>query len=321
MAITGQAWVTNSIGGHLTNNSLSKSLRTQTAANWVYRQFCDIKEDPSKKKGDTVFFDKILRLDTKGGTLNETSTMPENRWKVIKDSVVVTETGNGVPYTEKLETLAEFDPQDVSSSALKSDMLEVIDSLVSAQFDLARFVAVCTATNGTVFATGGSAGSSSANANMSDKNVRDVVDFMEQKWIPKYADGNYRAILSVNSKRGIYDFLQAIAMYTKPEYMHNNEVGQYYSTRFVVDNYGGTLSDAVGTGGVFGEAFFFGKEAVMEAVALLEEVRMKVPTDYGRSKGVAWLGILGWKKMWALNNDDLNTVGKGIERIVKVTSA
>ena len=57
----------------------------------------------------------------------------------------------------------------------------------------------------------------------------------------------------------------------------------------------------------------------MEAVALLEEVRMKVPTDYGRSKGVAWYGVMNWKKVWDVD-DDLNGVDKGITRIVKVIS-
>ncbi len=325
MSASGQLWVTNSLGGHLTNNSLSKSIRKQNEAGWVFRQFCDIKEDPGKKKGDTVYFDKTLRLDTKGGTLTETSTIPESKWKVVKGSVVMTEWGNAVPYTEKLETLAEFDPQDISSKALKSDQLEVIDSAIAAQFDTADFYAVCTNTATTVFTTGGST-TQTAQCNMSDKNVRDVVDFMKQKWIPKFSDGNYRSVVSVNSRRGIYDYLLALASYTEPAYRHNSEVGQYYSTRFVEDNSGGVLSDAVGSAGalgaVCGEAFFFGQESVIEAVAQLEEIRMKIPTDYGRSKGVAWVGVMNWAKMWDTSADDLNGVGgKGIERIVKVTSA
>ena len=228
------------------------------------------------------------------------------------------ELGNSVPYTSKLETLAEFDPQNISSKMLKSDQLEVIDSLIAAQFDDTDYVAVCTSTSSTVFATGGSA-TATAGCNMSDKNVRDVVDKMHQKWIPEYSDGNYRAIVSVNTQRGIYDYLQAIAQYTEPAFRHNNEIGQYYKTRFVLDNYGGALSDAIGTGSAFGEAFFFGQEAVMEAIATLEETRMKVPTDYGRSKGVAWYAIMNWKKMWDVD-DDLNGVDKGITRIYKVTS-
>jgi N4-gp56 family major capsid protein len=319
MASTGQLWVTGSLGGYLTNNSLSKSLRQQNEANWVFRQFCDIKEDPGKKKGDTVYFDKVLRIDTKGGTLTETTTIPERKWKVVKGSVVVTEWGNSTPYTEKLETLAEFDPSDISTKTLKSDMLEVIDSAIAAQFDTADLTAVCTNTATTVFRTDGTC-VSTAQCNMSDRNVRDIVDYMGQRWIPRYADGNYRAIVSINSQRGLYDYLQAVAQYTKPEFMHNNEIGQYYGARFVNDNSAAILTDTVGSNSVYGEAFFFGQEAVLEAVAQLEEVRMKVPTDYGRSKGVAWVGVMNWTKMWDLD-DDLNGVNKGICRIVKVSSA
>lgn len=312
----GQLWVTDSLGGHLTNNKLSKSIRQQNISEYVFKQFVEIKEDLGKKSGDTVYFDKTLKIDTKGGTLVETSTIPENKWKVVKDSVTVTEIGNSVPHTEKLEVLAEFDPENISTKTLKADQLEVLDSLAYDQFATGEFVAVCTNTATTIFSTDGTA-TITATANMSDKNVRDVVDYMEQKQIPKFSDGMYRGIVSVNSKRGIYDYLQAIAQYTTPEFRHKNEIGQYYGVRFVQDVQ--FLSDTKNTS--YGEGILFGQEAVLEAIALLPEVRMKVPTDYGRSKGVAWLAIEAFKKMWSLSNDDLNSTGKGIERIVRVTSA
>jgi hypothetical protein len=315
--MAGQVWVNASEGGHLTNNRLSKSLRAQNLPEYVYRQFVDIKEALGRKSGDTVYFDKTLKIDTKGDTLIETNTMPENRWKVVKDSVVVTEHGNSVPYTEKLQVLAEFDPQNISTVTLKNDQLEVLDSKVAAKFDDCRFRAVCTATNATTFTSDG-AQTATAAVNMSDKNVRDVVDFMEKKHIPVFSDGNFRAINSVNTRRGIYDYLEAIAQYTDPKYKHNKEIGQYYNVRFQLDN--SYLSNSVGASSVNGTAFFFGKESVLEAVAMMEEVRMKIPTDYGRSKGVAWIANLGFAKMWKLDTDDLNSVGKGIERIVKVTS-
>lgn len=314
---SGQLWVTNSLGGYLTNNKLSRSIREQNVGEYVFKQFVDVKEDFGKKTGDTLFFDKTLKIDTKGGTLSETATIPENKWKVVKDSVVVTEVGNSVPYTEKLETLAEFDPENISTKSLKNDQLEVLDSLAQVQFRAAGFVAVCTNTATTVFTTNSSA-TITATANMSDKNVRDVVDYMETKLIPKFTDSMYRAIVAVNTKRGIYDYLQAIAQYTEPQYRHKNEVGMYYGVRFVQDVQ--FLSNTVGASSIYGEGIFFGKEAVLEAVATLPEVRMKIPTDFGRSKGVAWIGIEAFKKMWS-SADDLNSVGKGIERIVLVTSA
>jgi hypothetical protein len=35
-------------------------------------------------------------------------------------------------------------------------------------------------------------------------------------------------------------------------------------------------------------AFFFGQDTVAEAIVVLEEMRAKIPTDYGQSKGIAW---------------------------------
>ena len=317
--MSGDIWAVNSQGGYLTNNSLSKSLREQALPQYVYRQFCNIKEDPGAKNGDTVFFDKVLKISTKGGTLIETNTIPESPWKVNKDSVVVTEWGNSVPYTQKLETLASFDPSNISMMALKKDQLEVIDSAAYVQFALADWVCVATSTASTVFTTNGTA-TITASANPSDSTVRDIIDSMETNWVPKFADGNYRSILSIQARRGIYNFLQPIAQYADPQYRHNNEVGQYYSCRFTVDN-SGNASNSIGSGSQYGQAFFFGQEAVLEAIALSEELRMKIPTDFGRSKGVAWYAIMQFRKMWTLANDNLNSQPKGISRIWELTSA
>ena len=317
--MAGDLWAVNSQGGYLTNNSLSKSLREQALPAYVYRQFCNIKEDPGAKNGDTVFFDKLLKISTKGGTLTETNTIPSSPWKVQKDSVVVTEWGNSAEYTQKLETLAAFDPNNVSTLTLKKDMIEVIDSGAFLEFNKADFICVATNTATTIFTSNGTA-TITATANASDSTVRDIIDNMEQKWVPRFADGNYRGILSINTRRGIYNFLQPIAQYAEPSYRHNNEVGQYYSCRFAIDN-SGNLKDNVGASSLYGEGFFFGQEAVLEAIALAEEVRMKIPTDYGRSKGVAWYALMQFKKMWTLSTDDLNSVGKGISRIWKLTSA
>ena len=40
--------------------------------------------------------------------------------------------------------------------------------------------------------------------------------------------------------------------------------------------------------------FFVGEETVAEAVAVPEEIRGKIPSDYGRSKGVAWYYLGGF---------------------------
>lgn len=51
------------------------------------------------------------------------------------------------------------------------------------------------------------------------------------------------------------------------------------------DAWGNALSDWI---------FFMGEDTVTEAIAIPEEIRAKIPSDYGRSKGVAWYALLGY---------------------------
>lgn len=274
-----------------------------------YSLFCV--ETYSDKK-----FDKSLALDSAGGTLTETSTIPNNLSKMQKGSVQVTEWGNGVSFTEKLDTLAEFDMRNVYTKWLVNDHKKTLDSQCATQFTSAKFRAVCTNTATVVFTTDGSF-TATQNADMSDKNVRAVVDYMRQKWIPRIGN-SYVCVGSVNALSGLYTYLQSIMQYDNPEYTYSYEVGTYYGCRFVNDEV--FLSNSRGSGSAFGEAVFFGEESVIEAMALPEEIRYQ-EYDFGRDKRLAWYSICQWGKMWDLTNDDLNSVGKGIERIVFMGSA
>ena len=49
---------------------------------------------------------------------------------------------------------------------------------------------------------------------------------------------------------------------------------------------------------VSNDAYFFGSPCVREAIACPEEIRKKIPDDYGRSKGIAWYAILGYQLEW-----------------------
>jgi hypothetical protein len=200
---------------------------------------------------------------------------------------------------------------------LIEDQKETLDAAVATQFKLAKFKAVASSTATTVFTINGTA-TATATANISDANVRDIVAYMKSKKIPKFGGGYYSAILSINSMRGVYDFLQAVAQYADAQFRFTDEVGRYYGTRMIEDN--AVLSNIIGSGTNKGEAIFFGADAVTEAVALPEELRYE-ETDVGRSKKLAWYAILGFKKTWDLAADDSNSTGVGIERIVHVTSA
>lgn len=309
-------WVNE--GSYLRSPKLSQQMREQAAPKMIWRQFVDTKDGLGKSAGDTVEFTKRLRIDTRGGTLVETNTMPSNRIKVYKDSVTVTEYGNGVNFTQKIETLSEFKMRTEYEKGLVQDQTDTLDNAICTVFKTAKFKAVCTATTkaGVTFTTNGTATATAAN-DVSDANLRAIVDYAKQKHIPKL--GNYYMFVgATNAISGVYDFLQSVAQYADPEFRFNDEIGRYYGARCIEDN--NILLNNIGSSTNKGEGVLFGEEAVAQAVALPEELRYE-ETDLGRSKKLGWYSILGFKKIWELSTDDLNSTGKGIERIIHVTSA
>ncbi len=52
--MSGQLWITSSLGGDMYSPKLSKKLRYQAQPLMRFRQFCDVKEALGKGSGDTV---------------------------------------------------------------------------------------------------------------------------------------------------------------------------------------------------------------------------------------------------------------------------
>lgn len=291
-----QTWVTNTMGGYMGHEKLSRELRHAAEPLMKFRQFCRIKEEFGKNKNDTIFFDKISKISTAGGTLVETDTMPRRNFKVVRGTASITEFGNSIPFTGKLEALAEFDVDNAVTKVLRNDEAQVLDKAVGDQFKatLARYVPLTTTTY--ALATDGTATGTSA-SNLNDYHVKNIVDQLKKWDVPPYDnEGNYICIASVNALRGLRDdtnFIQALR-YGKPENLFNGEIGKYNSVRFVEEN--NVLSNARNTS--YGEAVFFGDDAVLEAIAIPEEVRYDTPKDFGRNKAVAWYGLMGFQIIW-----------------------
>lgn len=306
-----QIFATNSLGGFLTNAKLSKQLRHLSQPLLKFRQFAQVEAASGKNKGDTVTFNKISNISTAGGTLVETSTIPKRNFTITQGSLVLVEYGNALAYTGKLEALADFSIDVPVRRVLMDDMAKVLDSAAGAVYQTSDYKATVVNTATTSFGSAGAA-PATAGASLSDKNVRDIVDEMRTLNIPHYdGEGNYVSICSTNSIRGVYDFFEPKAVQTTMSPLMSGEVGTYYETRFVREN--NVLSNVLGSTSAEGEAVFFGDDAVREGVAILEEIRVDIPKDFGRDKAVGWYAILGFVKPWDFSSD-------GETRIIHVTS-
>ena len=91
-----QLWVTDSLGGYMGSDELSKKVRHAAQTMQRFRQFTDIEAAHGKNSGDTVLFDKISNISTAGGTLSETSTIPKTNYTITQGSLVVNEYGKEI---------------------------------------------------------------------------------------------------------------------------------------------------------------------------------------------------------------------------------
>ena len=304
-----QLWVTDSLGGYLGNPKLSKELRFAMQPLMKFRQFVQVKEALGRNKNDTVYFDKISNIDTAGGTLVETDTIPERQFTIERGTIVVTEYGNAIPYSGKLDALAEFDVDNAVTRVLRDDMAKVLDKAAADQFRLTQLkwtsqgtgsYSLETCTNGTCTQT--------CDGNVFPDDAYAIVDELKTNNVPKYDGENYLCIASLHyladMKLGA-DWTDA-AKYGDPERLFAGEVGRFAGCRFIEEN--NYLGNTMGTTSLGGEAIYFGGDSIMEAVALPEELRAKIPADYGRSQGIAWYALLGFMKIWEVGIDSQSTI-------------
>ena len=311
-----QLWATNSLGGFWSNNEFSAQFRAVAQPTMRLRAAVQVKGAKGARRGDLLYFDKRGNVATQGAALTETATIPETQFLTKQGTLTITEYGLAVPWTGKLETLSEFDAEDSVQGALKDDAAKVLDSGAGAIFTSGQFKAVCENTASVNIQSAGTA-SKTATANLTANTWRTVCNHMRKNNIPFYDGSSYMVIGSVefisglNTDTATAGFID-VSKYTG-EYasrIFSGETGRFYMGRFVEET--SFFPNTLGTSS-FGGGVAFGKDAVMEGVAVPEEIRVKVPTDYGRSNGMAWYFLGGWAKTWDETND-------GDERIVHFTS-
>jgi N4-gp56 family major capsid protein len=312
--MAGQVWVTNTVGGFLSAKNLSKELRTVVQPMVKFRQFADIKDAVGKNKGQIFTWDVFSDVVTQGTTLTETSTMPETNFVITQGTMTIQEYGNSVPYTGVLDDLSEIPVREIVQKVMKNDAKKAFDIAAAAAFNQTLLRVAPTAGTDTasiVLTTNGTA-TATNNVAFNSKHAKAVVDLMKERNINPYVDDDYMALAWPTTLRTLKNDLESVHQYTQAGFqmIMNGEIGRYENTRYTEQT-----NVAKGTNwgqGKSGWIYFFGEDAVSEGIANPEEVRGKIPGDYGRSKGVAWYYLGGFAK---------NRLTAADERIVKWDSA
>lgn len=295
--MAGQLWATNSLGGYMYSDRLSKVLRHAVQPLVKFRQFADVKDAAAqgKGKGDTFHWNVYSDVATQGTTLVETSTMPETNFTITQGTMTITEYGNSVPYTGKLDDLSEHPVKEVINKVLKNDAKKAFDIAAHAQFNatLLRVVPTAgTSTNAVTLTTNGTA-TATNNVAMGKEHVKAIVDLMKERNIPPYMGDDYAALAHPSTFRQLKNDLESVHQYVDAGFQMilNGEIGRYESTRFIEQT---NIAKSSWTNNKSNWAFFFGDDTVAEGIAVPEEMRGKIPTDYGRSRGIAWYYLGGF---------------------------
>ncbi len=309
--MSGQVWAVNSLGGYMYSDQLSKELREAVQPMVKFRQFCDVHEALGKSKGENFHWNVYSNVASQGGTLVETNTMPETNYTITQGTLTITEYGNSVPYSGKLDDLSLQPVRQVINKSLKHDAKKALDIAAHAQFNTTPLrvvptggtssTAVTLTTNGTATATNSIA--------YNNSHAKAIVDTMKERNIPPYTGDDYYALAWPSTLRTFKNNLESIHQYTSEGFrlIMNGEIGRYENVRYVEQTHipkGGaanstTWNATTGTADAWDNAlsdwiFFFGEDTVAEAIAVPEEMRGKLPGDYGRSKGIAWYAIEGF---------------------------
>ena len=313
-----QVWAVNSLGGYMYSDNLSDELRMAVQPMTKFRQFCDVKDAPQqgKKKGDTFLWDVYQDVATPAGaTLTETNTMPETNFTITQGTLTITEAGNSVPYSGKLDDLSQHPVKTIINKVLKNDASKWFDAAAATQFNATPLRVVGTSSTTITMTTNGTATATNSQA-LNTGHVKLIVDEMKERNIPAYTGDDYYALAWPSTYRFFKNQLESIHTYTDAGFqmIMNGEIGRYENVRYIEQTNipkGGaadsttwnafTRTADAWNGGYSDWVYFFGADTVAEAIAVPEEMRGKIPTDYGRSKGVAWYYLGGFGLVHGLN--------------------
>ena len=292
---------TNDSGVHY-SAKLSKFLRYSAQPLLRFRQFTEAKDAFGKEPGDTFNFDKVANVSTIGGTLVETNTMNKSNQSITKGTLTITEYGNSLEFTFKIDKLSQFELQNIISKGLRDDMVKVLDAGAHAQFDTTPLYYVGTATDGHALTTDGTATATNTSV-LNERHVRKMALELDKR--NGFAIGEKVFVGSLEAVDSLQGAMVSINQYQEAGYKKilEGEQGVLHGVRIVSDNNATrltydldarTTSAKTWTKGESGEGFMFVGMPVIEAVSVPEQIRAKEVTDYGRSKGLAWYFLGGW---------------------------
>jgi N4-gp56 family major capsid protein len=308
-------WVFDAPTGTYKQHALSRRLYEAAVEMSIFQDHVRPVDGFGKNRGENVTLTRISNItEPTSATLVETDRIPEDDFAISTTAITVVELGRAVPYSSLSQDLSEFDLENPIQNKLRSQMSLTLDTKAAAAFKTAQVkyaITGLTSNNITTNATFGAA----STANMNVFHAGQIRDYLfDTLHTPPVEGDDYVGIFRTLGMRGMKDDpdWEEWHKYTDPSVKFNSEVGRMENIRFIETNHANALGK-VGTSSVLGEGVVFGEDGVAMAEAMSPELRAAIPSDFGRSKAVAWYSILEYGIIWDTGN-------AGEARIVHVGS-
>lgn len=307
-------WVFDAPTGTYKSHAMSMSLYEASIEETKFMDHVTPINGYGKGKGEDVTLTRVKNItEPTSATLSETDRIPEDQFQLSTTSITVSEIGRAVPYTSLSNDLSEFDLENPIQRKIRQQMSLYLDTLAATAFTSTLIKYQVTGVSSSTITTTGTFGGSST-ANMNVYHIEEIRDYLYDTLHAEPAEGDdYIGIFRTLGIRGIKrdPAWEEWKKYTDPSAKFNGEVGRMENIRFIETNHANALGK-VGTSSVLGEGVVFGADAVGMAEAVTPELRAAIPQDFGRSKAVAWYGVLAFGLIWdTANAGEANVVHVG----------
>jgi N4-gp56 family major capsid protein len=276
-----------------------------------------------KKRGEYINVMHVNELpELTSAQLEEDTRIPVDKITYGNRVFRVAEFGRGVEYTNLMEELGSFNPRAVLQKRLVNQMDRALDTAGAKAFldpVTVPLVFVPTSLGGGTWFTNGTP-NVVASAGLAFDHCTAITDYMADIiHVPPYEGEDYVGLSCNKNLRSLKQdrLWQMVHMYLqKGDFFFMGEQGKTERIRWVEINRSMAFSNTVGSSTALGEACVFGDEGVARLEIDTPELRAdpNYQNDFGRTKAIAWYGILAFGAVWDVADD-------GKAKIIRLGSA
>ncbi len=265
-----------------------------------------------KKRGEFINVMHVNELpELKSAQLEEDTRIPVDKITFGNRVFRVAEFGRGVEYTNLMEELGAFNPRAVLQKRLIKQMDRSLDTAGAAAFldptTVPVFYVPTSLTGGNWYTTGvpgvvAPVGLSFDHCTAISDYMRDIIH------VPPYEGEDFVGLSCNKNLRSLKQdrLWQQVHMYLqKGDFFFMGEMGKTEMIRWVEINRAMAFSNTAGSSTALGQAVVFGDEAVARLEIETPELRAdpNYQSDFGRTKAIAWYGILAFGSVWDVADD------------------